>query len=470
MSAQWLDATGGGQWGWYGEDGQLAVNNPASQALAGMGSPWQNAQTLNGVTFTPSQYGTYLKGSDGKFYSGAFSSPELNMQTGMPGDIYGTNTGYNDDKGGYQINPYALGKTPIKWGGDFASLGLKYDNPGRASEFQGLYQFDREPTEVWKDRPMPDDSWLDKLADMGPMLLGGALLTGGLSGGLGSALTGTSGTGIFGGSGMGSFFGNGAGDIFGGSGSDLAGVGGGGSDAIGGSVTDAWDGMFPGGTETGNPIGNWGQWDPSSVAEYGTVPVGGGTQGAGTLSKLWESIGVSQDTGKIIERMAPSLLGILGSSAQGSALKDVAAQQAALQASAQAMGAPYRAQALDMLKNPNSFFSGPVAQSNLQGVLQGLSVNGNPFGNPTSLALAQQGQRGLYNQTLANFGQMGGLSGYNAAGANQSLGADLAIREAMSQGNTWNAVGSGLNAVLNPQPSLVDILKQIQGLGGTSLT
>ena len=157
---------------------------------------------------------------------------------------------------------------------------------------------------------------------------------------------------------------------------------------------------------------------------------------------------------------------LAGSNSQQSALQDIQNHQQQTSQQFQNMGAPYRAAALQMLANPGNFYSGQNAQDNLAGVLQGLSVNGNPFGNPTSLALAQQGQRGLYNSTLGLLGQLGGLSGYNQAGASSALNTQLPLLQAQAQGNQWNALGAGLNSIVNPQPTLAELVAMLRGQGG----
>ena len=193
----------------------------------------------------------------------------------------------------------------------------------------------------------------------------------------------------------------------------------------------------------------------------GSMP-SGGSNGNNNSGGLFGTGISAQQAGSLLS----SILGLAGSNAQSNALQNLQNQQQQTSQNFQNMGAPYRAAALGMLTNPDSFYSGPNAQANLQGVLQGLSVNGNPFGNPTSLALAQQGQRGLYNSTLGLLGQLGGLSGYNQAGASSALNTQLPLLQAQAQGNQWNALGAGLNGVLNPQPTMAELLALIRGSSG----
>lgn len=291
--------------------------------------------------------------------------------------------------------------------------------------------------------------------------LGGAILTGGLSGALGNALTGTQGTGIFGGSGFGDFFGNSG---FGSSGSDVAGgIGGGGSDAIGGGMeTGAFDmygmGNYPGGAVSSG-------MGPGSI--FANVPNQSALQG------LLSQIGIT-DPGAAgtLAKLLPSILGGLGSMSQTDALKDLAAQQGQNSAQLQAMGAPYRNALAKLYANPAAFLSSPEVTTSVdqgtQAMARALSAQfGNPVGSGTAL---QELQNYAANQLFGKLGQekdrlagFGGLTAYNNAGANSFGNMQIPLAAANSESNLWNAIGSGLNTVLNPQPTLVDLLRELRG-------
>ena len=356
--------------------------------------------------------------------------------------------------------------------------------PGVGNNNLGWGYMSRTPFEV--NRHGPAHSSFDLIADLVMPVVGSAIVGGAGALGAGAGATGAGAAAGADGA-IGGLAGVGAGAGTSGLGT-VAGLG-----SLGAGLESAW-GVNPSGGEydwladvlnQGGPTGDVG-WAGSSgtplegVASSGTggvanspnwfenlfnLPGGsmpsGGSNGNNSGGLFGTGIS-AQQAGSLLS----SILGLAGSNAQSNALQNIQNQQQQTSQQFQNMGAPYRAAALGMLTNPDSFYSGPNAQSNLQGVLQGLSVNGNPFGNPTSLALAQQGQRGLYNSTLGLLGQLGGLSGYNQAGASSALNTQLPLLQAQAQGNQWNALGAGLNSIVNPQPTLAELVAMLRGQGG----
>lgn len=388
----------------------------------------------------------------------------------------------------YQSGDPGMGRSALS-GHTAANIPLNDPNTELVRMPDGQWGYRRWGADLPVQRHDPAHSSFDAIADFWMPVIGSAVVggigAGAMMGGTGGA-AGASAAGAEGALAGGAMdMGIGLGEVYGiGQGAAGAGTGAWGANMNGYDSflqsigIDPASTQFAGGTMTNADIasqiggGNW--WD--SLSNFtNSPPTGGLTGGDGTVSDgsggpvsntaggisqntlntFFENLGLTpQQAGSLLS----SGLGLLGSNAQANALSGIANNQAAFQQQALAMGAPYRAQALQMLTNPDSFFSGQVAQDNLKGVLQGLSVNGNPFGNPTSLALAQQGQRGLYNSTLGNLGQLGGLGGFNAAAANNNLSTQLALEQAKQQGNSWNAVGAGLNGFLNPQPNWLDLL------------
>jgi hypothetical protein len=458
-----------------------------------------NPSSFSGFNYsgnwTPGQ--GFFQGSDdqGAFY---YTPAVRGYNTGgNAGNVSGT---WGD--GGFVADPqeyYGLytqpegandGKSPY-WGAQYGqdaqlvNLTGNTNLPGVGANNLGWGYMSRTAPKTNRNLPYQSTDWTNGVIKAGPWIVASA----GLGALAAPALAGAAGAGVAGAEagalGAGALE---AGALTGAAGygtaleASLAGLGAGtgglaaGADAAWGA-NPSWDygeflnsiGVDPASTQfSGGTLGN---------AEIAASIGGGGSALPSWVNDIAKAFNMTNADGSLnmgqLVKLIPNVVGMLGSNAQTNAIGDVAKNQAALQQQAIGMGAPYRAEALKMLNDPNSFFSGQVAQDNLRGVLQGLSVNGNPFGNPTSLALAQQGQRGLYNSTLANLGQMGGLSGYNAAGANQALSTQLALQQAMSQGNSWNALGAGLNTILNPQPSLVELLAMLKGgggIGGVGLT
>jgi hypothetical protein len=144
-------------------------------------------------------------------------------------------------------------------------------------------------------------------------------------------------------------------------------------------------------------------------------------------------------------------LGAVGSYVQSNNLSDLASKYGQ-------MGAPYRDQLAAITKDPSLYYNSPGAQGALNGVLQQLSVNGNPFGNSTSLQLASKAAMSGYGAERDRLAGYGGLTSYNQALPQLEAGAVNA------SGNIWNAVGAGVGDIFNPKPTLMDILNGVKGL------
>ena len=101
-------------------------------------------------------------------------------------------------------------------------------------------------------------------------------------------------------------------------------------------------------------------------------------------------------------------------------------------------------------------YSGAVDTAS-QGLLRGLSTQGNPFGNPGGLINAnKQIISGTELPAIQNYqSQNAAAGGFGSFGAAAPGAAQTAIQ---NQGNVWNAVGSGVGALTNPNPSLAQVL------------
>lgn len=262
-----------------------------------------------------------------------------------------------------------------------------------------------------------------------------------------------------------------------------AGVGGGGTAAAGGAAPAAVGGAAPtlgqagtaaslAGTAantlgdsqavspplgaTQDPLGSGG--DPGNAVSG--PGASGGAAGAGSaLSHIIDGTATTADLTSVLGGLAGTGLGIAGSISQQHALQDLADKQ-------MAMGAPYRDRLASLYADPNSFLKSaevttPVQQGT-DALARSLSVQGNPIGSGHAL---QELQDYSANQLFGKLGQekdrlagYGGLTAYNAA----APGTALAGVNAGS--NVWNAVGSGVANLTNPQPSLIDIFKSMKGL------
>ena len=158
-------------------------------------------------------------------------------------------------------------------------------------------------------------------------------------------------------------------------------------------------------------------------------------------------------------------LGAYGSNRQAQQLGTLSQQYAGY-------GAPYRAMLASSYADPNSFLANSpdikaAVGQGTDALAHSLSTQGNPAGSGAALQQLQNyATQGLYGQLgnarnqLANFG---GLSNFNQA----ALG--LATQQIQAQGNTLNALGSGISSATNPPTTLQQALNSIGGLGGLNL-
>jgi hypothetical protein len=200
-----------------------------------------------------------------------------------------------------------------------------------------------------------------------------------------------------------------------------------------------------------------------------TAAAGGGAMtAAGTLSELLKKAGIDVNPGTLdlIGKGLGIGLGMYGSNQQANASQDLANQY-------MNMGAPYRAELANLNANPGQFYQSPMVQGALQQGSDALSRSlsakvGNPILNPTALQEMQNyTTRGLldaYNQRfsqLASAGQLG-----------TSQAAPLGSNAIQQQGNTYNALGAGIQSVFGNQRDyageLLDAMKG-RNIGGVSL-
>jgi hypothetical protein len=160
-------------------------------------------------------------------------------------------------------------------------------------------------------------------------------------------------------------------------------------------------------------------------------------------------------------------LGAYGSSKQADTLNNLAQQY-------MAFGAPSRnryegsfAPGFSMANEPG--YAGAMKSAS-DAVLASLSAKGgNPYGDPHALIEANKAildgtaLPALYNYRNQN-ASTGGYGAFNTAAPGAALGA------ANAEGNIYNAIGYGLNNVLNPQPTIADLIKAMKPAGLTSGT
>jgi hypothetical protein len=166
------------------------------------------------------------------------------------------------------------------------------------------------------------------------------------------------------------------------------------------------------------------------------------------LSKvLKDTLGIDVDS-STLDLIGKGLglgLGVYGADKQADAAKDLASQY-------MGMGAPYRAELANLNANPSSFYGSDIFQGALQQGSDALSRSlsakvGNPILNPTAL------------QEMQNYTTRGSLDAFNTrwnqlASAGQlgvSQAAPLGQQANAASGNTYNALGAGLQSVFGNQ-------------------
>lgn len=227
-----------------------------------------------------------------------------------------------------------------------------------------------------------------------------------------------------------------------------------GNSAPGGSTTTAPTGSDANGNLTdanGTPYG-----PPSSSTAGGTVPdsttipSGTSTTAQSVLSRIMDGTATDADWLKLGGTAGSTLASIFNANNAQSQFTDLANQS-------RADRQPFLDYAKTSLAGgPEAWAAGPGAGA-LKGILSGLSVKGNPFGDPGALirgtAQASDGWMKDYS-TAANLGLGGQETRANLAAAGINAGT-----------GTLSSLARGVSDLTNPTPSLSDYLKMFNSPG-----
>ena len=190
---------------------------------------------------------------------------------------------------------------------------------------------------------------------------------------------------------------------------------------------------------------------------------GGATDAAGASSILSKILGsgggAGYDWASILGKLGSTALGMYGSNQQAKSLGDLATQY-------QNFGAPSRARyeaAMSPGFDPMSIpgYSGALDTANKSMLAQLSAQSGNPFGNPGGLIDAQK--KVVSGTALPAIQQYTGQNASVGFGAPMQAALNLQTQGVGADSNVLNALGYGLNAITNPQPSLQDLYKQMSG-------
>jgi hypothetical protein len=241
------------------------------------------------------------------------------------------------------------------------------------------------------------------------------------------------------------------------------GAGGGADAAIGSGIsggaaagTSLAPGYFAG--ETAYPVlGGAAAAGGASALSGGSAAAGAGAAGAagalsGAGSVPWGLLGAG----------ALTLGSVLGD-------KQIADSNSNLAHEYMALGAPSRQRYEDSF-NPNfdvSKITGlqQAMDTSYQGLLRGLSTQGNPYGNPAGLNEAQKYITGnLILPTLQNYRNQNAASG--GYGAFSTAAPQAASNAINASGNIYSDIGRGVGNALNPPPTLDQYFRQLNSRGG----
>ena len=189
------------------------------------------------------------------------------------------------------------------------------------------------------------------------------------------------------------------------------------------------------------PVGNTDEFG-NQIDNTGAVPKGTG------MEDFIKQIFGSADNARLIGSLLSGGLGVLGSNQQANTLQGIADQN-------RAERQPFLSKATGYLNDPASYAAGPGAAA-MKGVLNGLSVQGNPIGSGTALQFATDAGNKNWLNAVNSLGSLG-LGG-------QGIQANLDSQAAASNGNMFNAIGSTINDIFSPKKSLAQTLAEYQNL------
>lgn len=233
-----------------------------------------------------------------------------------------------------------------------------------------------------------------------------------------------------------------------------AGIGGGDTGLMAGATTGASAPL----SAAQDPLGSGG--DPGNA----TAGSSSGRAGAGTaMSRILDGTASTADWLSFGGNLASTGLGVAGSRNAVNAFRDLNDRYMAIGAPSRGRYEASMTPGFDPSTIPG--YSGAVDTAS-KGILARLAATGgNPWGNPGGLIEAnKQIISGTALPAIQDYQRLnagtGGYAGFNAAApgaATAGIGANAGV---------YNAVGSGLAGLLNPQPSLLDTLRGlgVQGL------
>ena len=184
----------------------------------------------------------------------------------------------------------------------------------------------------------------------------------------------------------------------------------------------------------------------TTLAGAGTTAAGGAAAGT-ALSRIIDGNGTLADYLSVGGNILGPALGVYGADQASDAYGDLAGQL-------RADRLPFLNQSVDWLNDPNAYFEGP-GKAALDANLRALSIHGNPATSPWALGTANEAALKNWQNAVLGFATPG-LAGVNTAAnvSGKSIDADAGV---------YNAIGSGIANLTNPQPTILDLIKAMGG-------
>lgn len=205
---------------------------------------------------------------------------------------------------------------------------------------------------------------------------------------------------------------------------------------------------------------------PAQLAEWGLKETSPGNWSlpnvAGSASTATDWLSKIASDPKTWGSLLSTGLGIYGSNQQSKSLEGLANRY-------DSFGAPSRARFEASMTpgfDPSTQIPGysGALKTSMDQMMASLSAQGgNPFGNPSGLMEANK--RIVAGTALPAINEYQRLNANTGFGNSMNAALNLQTQGVGADANSLNALGYGINSLTNPQPSLAELLKQLQGGG-----
>lgn len=234
------------------------------------------------------------------------------------------------------------------------------------------------------------------------------------------------------------------------------------------SINPAWLSAAGAAAAAGGAAASGPAW---TGAASGAGGVGTAASAGSALSRILDGTANADDYLSTLGKAVPGLIGAYASNQQADAIRDVADREDARLREMMNFGAPSR-QRYEASFDPgfDLFKTGgydTALDTSTRSLANALSVQGNPYGNPTAQAEIHKNTVGnLVIPALQNYrtqnANTGGYSSFNTSAASGGDSTKLNLAGVGADANVWNALGGAAADVFTPKRSLEDVLKGLR--------